>query len=72
MVSLDLLLETIHRQSDYDRSFKEKFISNYKYLFKALITLIIIIDYIYFKNTFPSSALRIARYFRPCKIINWF
>lgn len=68
-ISLDLILETIHRWSDYDRTFKEKFITNKKYFVKFFLVIMMDIDYIFFHTNFPETALRIARYLRPCKII---
>lgn len=65
----DLMIDSIHRFSDYDRSFNEKYLFNFKFLNKFLIILMLYIDYLYFWNSFPKTALRFARYFRPCNII---
>jgi hypothetical protein len=58
-------MDTAHRWFDYDRTFKEKYLTNFKYLFKLIFIILLISDYIYFTVSYPNTALRFARIVRP-------
>ena len=69
LLGLDLLMETVHMNNDYDRKWRVKYWTNRRYVFKFLFFMILLLDYIYFYSSFPASALRFARCCRPFLIM---
>ena len=65
LIFIDLIMETIHRNNDYDHTFTEKYIYNQKYFWKFIFYVLFLIDFIYFNLYFPATALRFARILRP-------
>ena len=63
----ELFMSTYHRRNDKNRSFKEKYIKNSKYLFKLIFTSILIIDMSVYHALLPQVTFRISRLIRPCK-----
>lgn len=66
LIMMDLIIDFIHRKSDYDRKWDKKFVRNHKFAFKFMIDLALSIDFIYFYSMYPDSRLRMARFCRPC------
>lgn len=58
-------METIHLYFDSGREWKEKYLHNNKFVFKALFLTIFVVDYSYFYSYYRVDALRVGRYFRP-------
>ena len=52
-------METVHRLNDYDREFKEKFVYNSKYMFKLIIYLLLLTDYLW--NSIEFIVLRVFK-----------
>jgi hypothetical protein len=63
LFSLDALLYFIHTWPNIDRG---PLLRNMKFMLKIFFLLLLILDAIYFYSMFPQTALRFARYVRPC------
>lgn len=63
---VDLIFEITHLLFDYERMMVDKFFKNFKFLLKFLFDMLLLADCFYFYTMFPQSALRFARYVRPC------
>lgn len=65
----EYLLESIHLLYDSGRDWRDKYILNLKYAFKAIFMTLLIIDASYYYTHINTDRLRIARYFRPCNLL---
>ena len=63
-------MDSCHRSMDISSDdFKEKYLKNVKYMTKFVIISLLNLDLINFNVNFPNSALRFARFTRPCKYL---
>lgn len=69
LLLLDLVMETVHMNNDYDRKWTIKYWHNRRYVFKLIFVFMLLLDYIYFYSTYPIYALRFARCARPFLIM---
>ncbi len=68
-VVIDIWLDFFQRYFDITRSNMKKYVKNKKFLLRAIIILITLLDFIIFYSNYPSIAVKFSRILRPGKYL---